>query len=259
MTATEVEFCDRLRDWAERLGFEVYPEVHGWDLVLVSDKPRTFRLREWPHDGRDRWTVQPGEQVGIHAKLRANCDVLVQACVNDPTWRYPRYPFVACPEAGSSFRYVARRLGVGVIVGDDQRSRRKSWGQAKDVVDPTVKDWPASHSNPVLDLPPVASRAIVAGAPSPRVLSSWRVKALRFLMEVRAQPERTFTVATLLGFGLSKSWVERWGEPVDWTEDVRRGKRVRVRVYRLTEVAERLPDWGYRDVAAEMAAKEPAA
>lgn len=107
-----------------------------------------------------------------------------------------------------------------------------------------------------LPLPPVASRVISAGAPSPRVLSPWRVRALRFLAAVRERG--TFTVTDVKAHKISASWVERWGVAVDWTTEVRRGKTVRVRVYRLTTNPEKLPDWGYKDVAAELAAADAA-
>lgn len=250
MTARETDLCDRIREWSERQGFEVYPEVSGWDLVLVTAEPRTL-------DARGRaLNVMPGEQVGIHAKLRANCEVLCQAYPNaDPefvNWTHgPTFPMVAVPVAGNGFSFVAARLGIGVITSPDERG-------------PRIDTLPRRAQSKPLHLPPVASRAIVAGAPSPRQLSVWRVKALRFMAGVRATSDQRFTVTTLKAYGLSASWVERFGVAVDWTSEIRRGKAVRVRVYRLTDKAEQLPDWGYKDVAAELwaadrKAQEPAA
>jgi hypothetical protein len=232
VTESEVEQCNRIREWAERLGFEVYPEVAGWDLVLVGAAPVKLT----------RHVVEAGAQVGIHAKMRANCDVLAQAVHEHGA--HPAYALVAVPDAGPAFTRVARKLGLGVLTTD----QKPSYG-ARDV---RVREWPSRGDHPPLTLPPVASRCIVAGAPSPRVLSPWRVKALGFLAWARTRA--SFTVTDLAGHGLSKSWVERWGEAVDWTTEVRRGKTVRVRTYALTSRAERLPDWGYTDVAAELAA-----
>lgn len=242
MSESEVNLCDRLRDWAERLGFEVYPEVAGWDLVLVTGEPRTL--------GRHGLEVSPGEQVGIHAKLRANCDVLAQALPGDfasygPTWR-----MVAAPVTGRSFCYIAGRMGIGVIQASPPVPGYRDPG------DPRVMQEPRRSDAQPLALPPVASRVIAAGAPSPRVLSPWRVKALRFLEATRAAG--TFTATSLKGFGLSKSWVDRWGVATDWCLEDRRGKAVRVRVYRLTDKADRLPDFGYSDVAAELSAADAA-
>jgi hypothetical protein len=245
---TEAQLCDVLRDWAEGLGFAVYPEVRGWDLVLVAPEDRAI----------GRLDVAPGEQVGIHAKLRANCDVLAQALPPTTGGPYPQHPFVAAPIAGQGFRAIASRLGIGVIA-TAQRPRRRRWGQPE-AGGPVVLERPSVQRgapHPPLPLPPVASRAIVAGAPSPRVLSEWRVKALRFLACARGRA--TFTVATLEAFGLGRSWVDRWGVPVDWELQRRGNRAVRVRTYRLTSKEEHLPDWGYRDVAAELALVEAGA
>lgn len=248
-TGSEVDLCDRLRDWAERLGFEVYPEVHGWDLILVADKPTALE--------RHGTEIQPGEQVGVHAKLRSSCEVLMQALPWNDDTPGPRHPFVAVPQAGQGFKFIAHRLGIGVIE-TDIHGRLPTWKRAE--LPPEIKIVGYARPRPLsvaqLKLPPIASRAIVAGAPSPRVLSEWRVKALRFLAFARGRT--TFTGSDVVRFGLGKSWVDNWGEPDDWMTEVRRGKTVRVRTYRLTTKAEKLPDWGYRDVAAEMLAAEAA-
>lgn len=253
---SEVEFCDRLRAWAEGFGFEVYPEVDGWDLVLVAVEGRPLQEHALT------FNVKPGEQLGIHAKLRANCDVLVQALPYEHGGRYPHYPFVAAPIAGAAFRTIARRLGVGVISTDEPGPKTFMGHRLPGDGQPRVREWPRHRGLDGVDrkplaLPPVASRAIVAGAPSPRVLSPWRVKALRFLAFARARG--TFTVSDLKTFELGKSWADSWGSAVGWAHEVRRGKTVRVRTYRLTDSAERLPDWGYKDVAAELAAAGGAA
>jgi hypothetical protein len=237
MTESEVALCDRLRDWAERLGFEVYPEVAGWDLVLVASRPIEL--------GRNGQEVAAGEQVGVHAKLRANCDVLAQAVPGGLTYG-PTWPMVAVPVAGGSFRYISRLLGIGVIEAPPAAKPYLTKG------DPRITEDPRRSTLAPLHLPPVASRVIVAGAPSPRVLSPWRVKALRFLAFARAAAETRFRASDVKTHGLSISWVERWGVPVDWATENRRGKPVRVRVYQLTDNAERLPDWGYLDVAREL-------
>jgi hypothetical protein len=240
MTESEVALCDRLRDWAERLGFEVYPEVAGWDLVLVASRPIEL--------GRNGQEVAAGEQVGVHAKLRANCDVLAQAVTDEFASSGPTWPMVGVTVAGGSFRYIAHRLGVGVI----ECPVPGPGPGVKSYVGTRVAVYPRRTAVKALVLPPVASRAIVAGAPSPRVLSPWRVKALRFLAFVRAAAETRFRASDVKTHGLSISWVERWGVPVDWATENRRGKPVRVRVYQLTDNAERLPDWGYLDVAREL-------
>lgn len=254
---TEVDLCDRLRDWAERLGFEVYPEVNGWDLVLVATEPRVLGSLRSAREGQTLGpnTVPAGYQVGIHAKLRANCDVLMQAAAGAPKWSYPQLPFVAVPQAGEGFQFVAYRLGVGVIETEPHARRQRRWGQESGPRDPVIREWPTPHTgHPPLKLPPIASRAIVAGAPSPRVLSEWRVSAIRFLIWARTAD--VFTIYDLDRFGISRTWADRWGELVETVTEQRRGRPIRVRRFRLTTKADRLPDAGYRDVAEELARAE---
>lgn len=249
-TESEVDLCDRLRDWAERLGFEVYPEVAGWDLVLVAtERVETGRL------GGIFGRAEIGYQVGIHTKLRASCEVLAQALppAADYPFSYPHFGYVAAPRPGEGFRTLARHLGIGVIDTDPQA---RTWnGRAKSAgPDPVVRSQPPLRLDKPLALPPVASRAILAGAPSPRVLSEWRVKAIRFLIWARTQ--ENFTTADLGRFGISRAWADRWGDHVDTVIEKRRGRPVRVYRYRLVADVSRLPDAGYRDVAAEIAAAD---
>lgn len=249
---TEVDLCERVRDWLERCGFEVYPEVAGWDLIAVRLAPGQLAVR-----GRDR-TVLALEQVGIHAKLRANCDVLAQAMRDDDHRRYPAHPFVAVPRPGQAFVRVARQLGLGVI-DSDGRKRRPAWKTRADpagAVDPVAVAWPQAHGNPQLVLPPIASRVIVAGAPSPRSLSPWRVKALRFLIWARQQ--ESFAASDVAGFGLRPHWAQSWGLLLRY--EPRRNKAGRsynCPVYRLRTEPELLPDAGYKDVAAELLERDP--
>lgn len=253
-TDTEVDFCDRLREWAERQGFDVYPEVHGWDLVFVSAERRTL----------DRFNIiEPGQQVGIHAKMRASFEVVEQALPPPPDgigWHYPTFPMVAVPSAGGAFARICAHLGIGVIVGELPRRKWQTWGGKREAraqrrqEDPRVSRWPKAQGYEPLLLPPIASRTIVAGSPSPRVLSDWRVRALRFLAFARGV--ESWSTADLDRFGVGRSWADRWGEYIDTRSEVRRGRKVRVHFYRLTDRADRLPDAGYKDVAAELLAKD---
>lgn len=263
-TTSEVDLCDRLRDWAERLGFEVYPEVSGWDLVLAAAEPRVLCKLDMAYEGErlGPQTIHAGVQVGIHAKLRANCEVLVQALPPHDDYpnirRYPNRPFVAVPRPGEAFCVLARRLGIGVLDTEGRKPHRTWRGVLEKKPDsryePEVRVWPRAHHHEQLELPPVASRAIRAGAPSPRVLSAWRANAIRFLLWARTV--ESFRVADLARFGIARNWADRWGEHVETVPEMRRGRTVRVNVYKLTTKAERLPDWGYADVAAEIAAAD---
>lgn len=244
-TSSEQAFCERLRAWAENLGFTVYPEIAGWDLVLCAEHEI---LIDPPDDyypfGRSAraQTVAAGAQVGIHAKLKANADVLAQAigpqAEHDPA--YPALPFVAVPKHGESFAVLARRLGVGII---------QAW---EDTFVITVTARPADRSRP-LALPPIASRAIQAGVPSPRSLGDWRIKALRFLEWARQQD--SVTLDDVRRFGMHpERWRGAWLRPVGFKYADGKGKRavVKLTTYRIREGKATLPDVGFEDVMAEL-------
>lgn len=224
---TEAELCDRIRAWAEAAGFEVYPELQAWDLVLVAKMDLSL----------DRFDVRMGEQVGVHAKLRANCEVLAQAL--PPAWEgigHPDYAVVAAPKAGQGFLQVAGHLGIGVLVtgyggtiGFEERPRR------------VVGRKP-------LPLPSFASRAIRAGTPSPRQLSKWREAALTFLRWARAN-DGQIGLADLKRHGIARNWAQAW-----LTSTGERAGGGRTFLYRLTANPRALPDHGYEDVYAELCA-----
>ncbi len=263
-TGTEADFCARLRAWGEALGFVVYPEVSGWDLVFVSKVDVEVKV---PNQGHQ--VVLAGRQLGIHAKLKANCDLLAQACVSE-YGTGPAYRFVAVPRgAGPGFLNVASRLRIGVIEERDEPV--------------VVSHVPSPGNFEPLSLPPIASRALAAGIPNPRTLSQWRVKALRFLAFARAQDGENLTRRDLKAFGLGVEWANEWLVPMGYKyadnddprpvtyrrslqmhamgeeKERRRGKAVvKIRTYRLTPDAEKLPDFGYEAVAEELWADDAA-
>lgn len=243
-SASEQAFCERIRTWAENLGFTVYPEIEGWDLVLCAeheiliDDPRPHRGNFYA--GAQR--VSPGAQLGIHAKLVANAEVLAQVvgplAHHDPA--YPALPFVAVPRHGGSFHVIARHMGVGIITAHEDTFIITTRPRFDRVVRP-------------LPLPPIASRAIQAGVPSPRSLGEWRIKALCFLEWARAQD--AVVLEDLRRFGLHPSTCRHWLRPVGFRYADGTGKRavVKLTTYRLREGA-RMPDQGYEDVMAELRA-----
>ncbi len=244
MTATpsEAAFCERLRTWAENLGFTVYPEIDGWDMVLCAEREIMIDI---PRSLEEGWAayqqVGAGVQIGIHAKLRASADVLAQAvgplAHHDPA--YPALPFVAVPRHGPGFAVLARHCGVGVIC---------EW---EDTFVVRVRPRPGRTPRP-LSLPPIASRAIQAGAPSPRALGDWRIKALRFLEWARAQ--ESIVLEDVRRFGLHPSRFAKWLRPVGFRYADGKGKRavVKLTTYRIREGKSTLPDVGYEDVMAEL-------
>lgn len=226
--------CAAIRAWAEGRGFTVWPEVEGWDLVLTCERPTFLDVLT---------EVQPGQQLGIHAKLRAGCEVLAQARSMNrrPTWR-----MVAVPVASREFAEIAEALKIGVVVTSKHRGR--------ELRSPIVVARPQMSSGELLRLPSIASRAILAGLPSPRVLSPWRDRALRFEVFARANDGR-ITVDDLKRHGFKRHWADRW--LVRATGDD--GRVVpgplfnkRLGMYRLHPNPMHLPSYGYEDVREEI-------
>jgi hypothetical protein len=162
----EVKLCEELILVACMEGFRVFPEVNGWDLIIVDDT---------------------GVQLGIQAKMRPNLEVLAQAVRR--RYEGPRYRAVLVPRSSRAFRDVAYELGVSVFTLQMIRAHARRWNRIKFpkcsdrlFVFENMKEW----SDKTLWLPPVPG-ACPAGSPAPRPLTQWRVKAIElcFLLEER--------------------------------------------------------------------------
>lgn len=217
----ESELCDDFARAAAADGFEVFPEVANWDLVLVRD----------------------GAQVGVQAKLRANFDVLVQAIAGaSPRRAGPAHRAVLVPRSSPAFRAVARALRLGVYdhrhVSDHERvsaSRRGVYKMRRGAILVPADRW--EHKKP-LWLPPVAHGS--GGVQSPRPLTRWRVQAIKLCL--RLEERGYVTTADFKDLGIpAATWRDRW---------VRRdGSEGRLARYVAVEGAE-LPIEGFREIAA---------
>lgn len=175
---TEAELCDALVLVAGDDGWDVYPEVEGWDLLLVWNGTRKDP-NFWPR--RTDFTPTPvGYQIAVEAKLRGNCDVIVEA-LDRARYRRPDEVAVLVPEAGKAFSSLCSRLGLRVFTLDHCVSRRKLYGADTRVeIDPCgATAAELEHSAPRrLPLPAVALQGS-GGCAAPRTMSKWRVGALR--------------------------------------------------------------------------------
>lgn len=185
---TEADVCDQFCSAAESDGWIVYPEIAGWDLVLVwsGDHPRWRFAPE----------IEPGTQIGVEAKLRANVDVLAQAHGRRRSVG-PDYRAILAPKVGQSFRYVAHSLKVATYSlaanvpdydepsDDDYVARSRNDRRMPVIAPPQSFNWEPKKR---LDLPPIVP-SFSGGAASPQSLSPWRVKALRMMTRLRAGEE----------------------------------------------------------------------
>lgn len=228
--ASEAALCEVLREAAARLGWAFYPEMGGWDALLVLDDET---------------------QVGIQAKLRANVDVLAQSIV--PARRVgPDIHAVLVPTCSRAFRDVAAELGVAVIVGDVLRRARSmdaedgfaewtSVGYLRTVVEKAPR---STHLPGRCWLPPFVPEGL-AGVPAPRSVSPWRVAAAKLCAEIREGLEPTN--ALLRERGMSPSTWYQWLDPIPGT---------RPRRYALRAGAS-LPDVAFPEVARGLGLPEP--
>lgn len=166
---SEAELCDAATILACKSGWDVYPEVGGWDLLCVWNGTASLSSYWGP--------VPTGYQVGVEAKLRASFEAVYETLGRN---RHPSTDEVAIlvPKAGRAFRYVCAELGIGVRILND--------------FDPLLPVPRARHIAPEkrLPLPPVALQT-GGGRPCPKVLSRWRVGALRLCATLRKQGHLT--------------------------------------------------------------------
>jgi hypothetical protein len=219
---TEAELCDALAQVAPGDGWDVFPEVGGFDLVLVWNgsraAPGVYGSASVP-------LVEPGWQLGIDAKMRANVDVLEQCAFRMDQSARPDCGAVLVPEASDAFRAVARRLGLLVFTAQHCVARNPGSVYMRDrrhIVEPGSPPsvvWRAERKP--LALPPVPLQGS-GGQASPRVLSPWRVSALRCCIALRARGSLTRAEGKAIGIDLS-DWLQRgWvlsdgGRPARYT------------------------------------------
>lgn len=149
----ETDMCVELTQWLESLGFEVYPEQDGWDLLAVKGKIK----------------------FGIQAKLKPNMKVLTQAICPGPQYR--------CVAVGncnyktiSDFVKLAEKLKLIVI---NMSVDQKAWlNYNKGYYTRNIKqkiDWYYYRHEPKnIYLPPIKVDH-PAGVPSPKTVSFWKI------------------------------------------------------------------------------------
>jgi hypothetical protein len=188
----ESELCQQFISWIKPQGYKVYPEVKGWDMVVVPTSGRVLR-------------EPSGGQVGIHAKLRGNVEVLAQCLDKGPGTR-----FVLVPWASWEFKRVANALGLGVICFCRKRKVMDEWeyfggfeiwGESK--VWTTTEFW----------LPPIETDR-PCGVQSPQSLTPWRVKALEICRLFESKGVLTSKDFKRVGINMN-TWVQaEWIKPV---------------------------------------------
>ncbi len=183
---TEEALCNLFTQEMEQLGWTVYPETGGFDLLLV-------------------WEAT-GHQLGVEAKLALNAKVVDQIIPDDFHTGEPRPPqgpdfrAVIVPSLTDSSKGLAKALKVlGIQVFDVNNSgsglsfmpavRRyigeDQWSTTKRDL-PVYWDtyWHDFNPQTRCTVPPMKPN-LRAGIPSPLKLSPWKVGALKVLADLQ--------------------------------------------------------------------------
>jgi hypothetical protein len=193
----ESELCDVLIEYARKNGWKVYCETSGYDLLLVRDI-----------------------QIGVQAKLKANIDVLAQVIDGIQSYNThhkninpsPHLRAVLVPHASIEFYKVASALGIFVIEGATLEWNYKTienyWNKKIDT------DLDGYNKN-YLIMPkyncwiPEVEINIPAGVKSPKIITEWKVKAVKLciLLEERGYLTSQDFKDMKVSMGL---WVKKW-------------------------------------------------
>lgn len=213
--ASEAELCASFAAFAKNQGWSVHPETSDFDLLLVWDK-------KFGHP------QNPGDVVGVQAKMRPSLELLAQA---KPLWMAtsgPDFHVVVVPQASGPFLAVAQALGLSVST-------------------PEYYNWNLTlgqrHHYPKRPWYPEVPVEMEAGTPSPRSVTKWKVTAVRLCLHgIR----RGFlTAADFNAFGISMGrWVQQ-----GWIEDTGT-KDGKLKKYGVAAVA---PHTMYPEVTASVA------
>lgn len=221
---SETAMCAFFAASVAKNGWVVHPETAGHDMVLVANQ--------------DNAEFCAGETVAVEAKLRANVTLLRQAApplVLGKTMKHYAHMYVALvPACTEDFRIIATALMIDVVVCDNTRGWQQGFRLHSDYRDPLAPGLPVPPS-PV-DTP--------AGVPSPRVVTRWKLAAVRICLEAMSHPAHEIERTRFARLNV---------EPRLW---IVRGWAVRVSktTYRILDSPTR-PDRLYPEIVAVVAAE----
>jgi hypothetical protein len=192
--ASEAALCEAFTAEARAEGWTVYPETSGWDLLLVRDT-----------DGAQ-------EQIGVEAKLRCNLDVVAQALTPAEQLAGPDRHTILVPKTSGSLVFLAAALGLGVacMASIARQHEMDAYYRNHRMQRLPIRLWMRpgrlwAHPQHAW-LPPVVPDG-AAGVPSPRVLSRWKVQAIRLCLRLESQGSVTTEDFDELGIN-HRRWVD---------------------------------------------------
>ncbi len=153
-------------------GWLAYPETGGFDILLVRK--------------------EDGFQIGVQAKLRLNAKVVCQAletgrasAVLDPN---PDCRAVLVPSGavGADMARLCAHLGLTLIGLDPGRPARFSPDLPRLKQDGEGRVWFEQGPSRRIPLPDFVPD-VIAGAPAPRRLTAWKIKAMRIAITLERE------------------------------------------------------------------------
>jgi hypothetical protein len=169
--AREVDLCSAFLTLVPD-GWLAYAETGGFDILVVREKD--------------------GFQIGVQAKLRLNAKVICQAletgrasAVMDPN---PDCRAVLVPKGavGADMARVCAHLGLTVIALDSGRPARLSPDLPRLKQDGEGRAWFEQGPSRRISLPALVPD-VVAGAPAPRMLTAWKIRAMRIAVTLERE------------------------------------------------------------------------
>lgn len=233
---TESEMCAAFQRQMKACGWRVFPETSGFDILLVAGSTARWGAT-WK-----KQLVEEGLQIGVEAKLRPNIKVLYQSLpMRHGARSGPDFHMVLTPTHSSEFVAVAGRLGI-LVASITPEIRFKGDNDLR--MPPLFPFARCLYSEPCWV--PGVEVEMSAGAASPRTISPWKLKAVRFCIE--AEKRDFVTASDFAEAGLSASTFvrQRWF--------VVCGKIGRYNRYQLNRDAADAPHRRFPEVAAAIRA-----
>lgn len=217
----EAELCEQLRGVARAVGFKVYAETGGHDLLLIA--------------GADCKGFKEGDQIGIQAKLRENIQVLAQALPAKGIYSQgPHYYAVLVPHASAEFKQVAHAAQISVIAGDSLAPRRfggrsnyeGGLGEYTMTSDfGRVRWFRQDHMAKPCWVPDCEVDGLKAGVAGPVQITKWKMQAIKLCMVGVERGYLTSRDFKDHGIEMSRWLAKGWIEGYDFI--VHEGKRMK--------------------------------
>lgn len=208
-------FMELMRSW----GFRVLPESCGHDLLLVV--PEEGIKPDSDHNGTSWDCLWPGDVIAVEGKLQATPTLLRQ--ITPPYRRSSRednpvtadFYVALLPSFNGDFSDVAHALGAQMWVfeppTDDGRWRKMEDGPhlARYGLNDEYRCHGRRFSLPKIDV------AVTPGCPAPRMVTRWKIDAVRFCLEFQDKTAQSqdFTRYDLrASLFLAHGWAEKVGK-----------------------------------------------